>query len=73
MRLSGNVAGRNSRRGCLVETFKTPNGVADGTLSFEAAFCDPDHRDEIDTMADLNEAQKTFDGKDPLTPVAEND
>lgn len=32
--------------------------AADGTLSFEAVFFDPDHWYEIDTIADLNEAAK---------------
>ena len=34
--------------------------VADGTLSFEVAFVDPDRWYEIDTMADLNEAERMF-------------
>ncbi len=45
--------------------------VADGTLSFEAAFFDPAHWDEIDTMANLNEAEKMFNGKH-LEPAARN-
>ncbi len=36
--------------------------VADGTLSFEVAFFDPDRWYEIDTMADLNEAERRFGG-----------
>ncbi len=36
--------------------------VADGTLSFEAAFFDPDRWYEIDTMADLSEAERMFGG-----------
>ncbi len=36
--------------------------VADGTLSFEAAFFDPDRWYEIDTMADLGEAERMFGG-----------
>lgn len=36
--------------------------VADGTLSFEAAFIDPDRWYEIDTMADLSEAERIFGG-----------
>jgi choline kinase len=32
--------------------------VADGTLSFEAVYFDPDRWYEIDTMADLNEAER---------------
>mgnify|MGYP001133742388 CR=1 FL=1 len=36
--------------------------VADGTLSFEAAFFDPDRWYEIDTMADLSEADRMFGG-----------
>ena len=55
--------GKDSRRGCPVDASRTPNGVADGTLSYEAVFFDPDHWDEIDTMADLNEAERMFDGK----------
>ena len=34
--------------------------VGDGVLSFEAAFFDPDRWYEIDTMADLNEAERMF-------------
>ncbi len=34
--------------------------VADGTLSFEAVFFDQDRWYEIDTMADLNEAERMF-------------
>lgn len=37
--------------------------VADGALSFEAVFFDPDHWYEIDTMADLDEAERMFGGK----------
>jgi hypothetical protein len=46
----------------LFEAFKTPNGFADDTLSFEAGFFDPDHWDEIDIMTNLNGAEKMFDG-----------
>ncbi len=34
--------------------------VADGMLSFETVFFDPDHWYEIDTIADLNEADRMF-------------
>ena len=66
-----NAWGKGSRRSYPVETFKTPNDVADGTLSFEAVFFDPDYWNEIDTMADLNEAEIMFDGK-YLEPAARN-
>lgn len=36
--------------------------VADGTLSFEATFFDPDRWYEIDTLADLDEAERMFGG-----------
>ena len=34
--------------------------IADGALSFEGAFFDPDRWYEIDTIADLNEAARIF-------------
>ncbi len=34
--------------------------VADGMLSLETVFFDPDHWYEIDTIADLNEADRMF-------------
>lgn len=40
--------------------------IADGTLSFEAAFIDPNSWYEIDTMVDLNEAQEIFNSKSRL-------
>ncbi len=53
---------KGSGRGCLVEAFKTSNGVADGTPSFEAVVVDPDqsldHWDEIDTKAEFDEAER---------------
>ncbi len=64
------AAGDESSRGCRAEAFKRPNGVADGALSFEAAFFDPDHGDEIDTMADLDEAARQFDGNTLNPPPA---
>ena len=45
--------------------------VADGTLSLEAVFFDPDYWSEIATMADLNEAEIMFHGK-YLEPAARN-
>ena len=36
--------------------------VADGTLHFEADFFNPDRWYEVDTLADLNEAEKIFSG-----------
>lgn len=40
--------------------------VCEGTLSFEAVFFDPDHWYEIDTMKDLDEAEKIFGTAPPL-------
>ena len=51
--------------------FKTPNRVVDAMLSLEAVFLDPDYWNEIDNMADLNEAEKMFDGKH-REPAARN-
>ncbi len=52
---------KGSRRGCLVVAFKTSNGVADSAPSFEAVVYDPDQRpdhwNEIDTVADFDEAE----------------
>ncbi len=45
--------------------------VADCSLSFEAVFFDPDHWYEIDTMADLIEAERMF-GRKHLIPAARN-
>ena len=69
--MPGECLGNGSRRGCPVELFKIPNGVADARLSLEAVFLDLDYWKEIDTMADLNEAEKMFDGK-RLEPAARN-
>ncbi len=46
--------------------------LAAGTLSFDAVFFDPDHWYEIDTMADLDEAERMFGGK-YLEPSARDD
>lgn len=69
--MPGKCLGKGLRRGCSVETLKTPNGVADGTLSLEAVLLEPDYWNEFDTMADLNEAEKMFDGTF-LEPAARN-
>lgn len=47
--------------------------VADGSLSFEAAYFDPDHWYEIDTLADLGEAEKMFGAvfRPDVSPVAQ--
>ena len=56
---------------CLGEGFKTPNEVADGTLCLETVFFDRDYWNEIDTMADFNEAEIMFGGN-YLEPAAGN-
>ena len=39
--------------------------VTDGMLSFETVFFNPDHWYEIDTIADLNEAERMFGKSSP--------
>ena len=51
-----------SRRGRLDEYYEAvfADMVADGSLAFDAVHFDADQWYEIDTLADLNEAEKLF-------------
>ena len=56
-RLSGYVS--NDRLGVYYEAVFA-DMVADGSLAFDAVFFDADRWYEIDTLADLDEAEKLF-------------
>lgn len=63
--------GRVQDAAILSKRAKTPNGVADETLSLKTVFFDPDYWNEIDTMVGFNEASNRFDGSH-LDPAARN-